>query len=175
MKNNKENIEFQEKDIRKIQKLIDSIESNILEIKSVIYKDKDNNNFQIDTRSAEDYIEGIFDGRFMIDKKQKKYLIPENYVSKSKLVTGDILKLVIAPDGTHIFKQISPIERKKETGVLQIIKDNYNVKTDKKIYKVIKAAVTYFKAKEGDKLTIIIPKDGETQWAAIENKIIKEG
>jgi hypothetical protein len=33
--------------------------------------------------------------------------------------------------------------------------------------------VTYFKAEEGDSLTIIIPEKGESEWAAIENIINK--
>jgi len=43
------------------------------------------------------------------------------------------------------------------------------VNVDGKKYRVILASVTYFKAKPGDKLTIIVPDKGESEWAAIEN------
>lgn len=166
----KEGIGLSKKQIAKIKVLINNIETSFVKLKSIV-SDDDKKIFEIDTKNAKDYIEGIFDGRFMVDKKGKKYLVPENYASKSKLVAGDSLKLVFSRDGTYVYKQISPVERKKELGVLQEQKGNYQAKTDKKTYKVLKASVTYFKARAGDKLTIIIPRDKESKWAAIENKI----
>src|SRR4030042_5020393 len=53
-------------------------------------------------------IEGIFDGQYMIDKDGKKYPIPANYASKSKLVAGDVMKLTILSDGSFVYKQIGP-------------------------------------------------------------------
>ncbi|MEI7563650.1 MAG: hypothetical protein WCJ39_08735, partial [bacterium] len=51
-------------------------------------------------------IEGKFDGYFMIGSDQKKYPVPLNYSSKTKLVAGDILKLKILEDGKFIYKLI---------------------------------------------------------------------
>jgi hypothetical protein len=36
-------------------------------------------------------------------------------------------------------------------------------------YKVLLASVTYFKAEIGDKITILVPETGDSDWAAIEN------
>ncbi|MCC6643807.1 hypothetical protein IT411_03590, partial [Candidatus Peregrinibacteria bacterium] len=61
-------------------------------------------------------IEGAFDGQNMIGPDGRVYSVPANYASKSKLVQGDVLKLTITEDGTFLYKQIGPIERKKIVG-----------------------------------------------------------
>lgn len=131
-----------------------------------------------DPASAKDkgrIIEGVFDGQNMIGPDGKQYSVPPNYASKSKLVEGDILKLTIAPDGSFVYKQIQPIERARLIGKLVKEKEteNYRVLVDKKLYKVLLASVTYFKGGIGDEAVILVPKDGNSAWAAIEN-IIKE-
>src|SRR3989344_4636154 len=63
-------------------------------------------------------IEGVFDGQNMMGPDGKQYPVPANYASKSKLVEGDVLKLTIADDGSFIYKQIGPVERRKVLGVL---------------------------------------------------------
>lgn len=117
-------------------------------------------------------IEGVFDGQQMIGPDGKYYSIPANYISKSKLVEGDILKLRISNDGTFIYKQIGPVNRERKVG--KLIKDdeeNFAAMVGNKMYKVILAAVTYFHGDEGDEVVILVPKDTESQWAAIENII----
>lgn len=119
-------------------------------------------------------IEGVFDGQNMVGPDGRIYPVPANYASKSKLVEGDVLKLTIAPDGSFIYKQIGPIQRRRVIG--KIVKESegsYRVIADNKTYKVLLASVTYFKAEEGDEVTIVIPKDRESTWAAIENLIKK--
>jgi hypothetical protein len=64
-------------------------------------------------------IEGVFDGENMIGPDGKQYSVPANYASKSKLIEGDILKLTITPNGTFVYKQIGPIERRRLVGVLE--------------------------------------------------------
>jgi len=121
-------------------------------------------------------IEGIFDGQNMIGPDNKQYPVPANYASKSKLVQGDVLKLTIADDGSFIYKQISPVERKKMLGILTVDdKGDFRVLAEGKIYRVLLASLTYFKAESGDEVTIIVPKDAEeVEWAAVEN-VIKKG
>ena len=120
-------------------------------------------------------IEGIFNGEIMIGPDDKQYSIPANYISKSKIVEGDKLKLTIKKDGTFIYKQIEPIERVRLTGVLtkDETQKGYLALADGKLYKVQKAAVTYFRGEYGDSLTILVPKGKNSTWAAIEN-IVKE-
>lgn len=120
-------------------------------------------------------IEGQFDGQNMIGPDGKQYPIPANYASKSKLVEGDVLKLTIASDGSFIYKQIAPVERRKVLGVLlQDERGEYKVMADGKPYRVLLASLTYFKTEPGDQVTIVLPKDREAVWGAVEN-VIKQG
>ena len=118
-------------------------------------------------------IEGVFDGQNMIGSDEKQYPIPVNYASKSKLVEGDILKLTVEPDGSFLYKQIGPVDRKKVIG--KVIKDGIELKieAENKKYKVLNASLTYFQAEKGDQVTIVVPKDKESSWASIENVIKK--
>lgn len=118
-------------------------------------------------------LEGVFNGQNMVGADGKVYTVPANYASKSKLVEGDILKLTIRPDGSFIYKQIGPVERKRLVG--RLTKDDhtgeYAVWVEDRVYKVIMAAVTYYKGQPGDEVVILTPPDGESQYAAVENLI----
>ena len=118
-------------------------------------------------------VEGVFNGQVMIGPDGKRYSVPANYASKSKLVEGDILKLTITDDGSFIFKQISPVERARLVGHLIKDKDTntFVVLAGDKIYRVLMPSVTYFKGEEGDEVVILVPKDNDSAWAAIENII----
>jgi len=163
-----------DKKLAQIRELLDEAENKINAVKRILFE-------QIYQEQAESLdcidqgpctiVEGVFEGEEMIDKFGRKYQVPANYCSKSKLVAGDNLKLTIADDGTFIFKQIGPMERKRIVGKLNKSGDNWHVICENKKYKVLSAAVSYFKGKTNDKVTIIVPKTGETNWAAIENLI----
>ncbi len=118
-------------------------------------------------------IEGVFNGQIMIGPDGKEYSVPANYASKSKLVEGDILKLTIDRNGSFIYKQISPAERTRLVGHLIKNKDTneHVVLAGDKIYKVLPASVTYFKGAAGDEVVILVPKDSDSTWAAVENVI----
>jgi hypothetical protein len=118
-------------------------------------------------------VEGVFDGVSMIGNDSKQYTIPANYASKSKLVEGDILKLTILDDGSFLYKQIGPIERKRVRGTLMQDEDTgeYSVMAGGNTYKTLSASITYFKGEVGDEVIILIPSDKQSQWAAVENVI----
>lgn len=119
-------------------------------------------------------IEGVFDGQKMIGPDGKQYSVPANYISKSKLVEGDILKLIIDEAGNFTYKQIGPVERERRVG--KIVRDeegDYCILAEGQIYKVILASITYFKGEEGDEAVILVPKGVASQWAAVENVIKK--
>lgn len=119
-------------------------------------------------------IEGTFDGQIMLGTDGKQYPVPANYASKSKLVEGDMLKLTITPDGSFIYKQIGPAERKRLIGVVNMDSDgNYFITADGKPYRVLLASITYFKVEPGDEVTLVIPRDIESDWGSIENVIQK--
>jgi len=118
-------------------------------------------------------LEGVFNGQNMVGADGKIYTVPANYASKSKLVEGDILKLTIRSDGSFIYKQIGPVERKRVVGTLvrDAMTGDFSVLVGKRPYKVIMASITYYKGEPGDEVVILTPADGESLWAAVENVI----
>lgn len=119
-------------------------------------------------------IEGTFDGQLMLGTDGKQYPVPANYASKSKLVEGDMLKLTITADGAFLYKQIGPIDRRHAIAVVtQDENGNYYIIANGKPYRVLLASITYFKAAPGDEVAIVIPRDMDATWAAIENVIQK--
>ena len=120
-------------------------------------------------------VEGIFDGYYMVGADQKKYPVPMNYSSKSKLIPGDVMKLKILPDGKMLFKLIKPAERKHLRAILSKTDDNkFTANTDDgKIYFLNQAAVSFHAGTPGDELYIIVNDKDEGIFAAIE-AIIKK-
>ena len=115
-------------------------------------------------------IEGVFDGQAMVGEDGIRYAVPENYASKSKLVEGDMLKLMIAPNERYVFKQIGPVERRRLAGTFNIDASTQEpvVVCGEGVYKVLAASVTYFKAVPGDDVVVLVPDGGSSAWAAIE-------
>ncbi|KKQ80216.1 MAG: 50S ribosomal protein L7/L12 [Parcubacteria group bacterium GW2011_GWC2_38_7] len=122
---------------------------------------------------GEKVVEGVFDGEGMIGADGGRYDVPANYASKSKLVEGDILKLTINNLGSFIYKQIKPIERARLVGVLEQDEHNmqYQAVLDGKKWKLLTASVTYFKGEVGDEIVFLIPAEGGSRSAAVENII----
>lgn len=119
-------------------------------------------------------VQGTFDGQVMQGSDGKQYPVPANYASKSKLVEGDVLKLTITPDGSFIYKQIGPAERRHAIGVVvQDERGNYMVVADGRPYRVLLASITYFKAEPGDEVAIVAPRTEGASWASIENVLQK--
>ncbi len=121
-------------------------------------------------------IEGVFDGIHMVGEDGKQYLVPPNYASKSKLVEGDLLRLVVTDNGRFIFKQRGPIERQRLMGVLTYNDqtDEWSVVADGRKFRVLTASVTYFKAQPNDETVILVPSGNPSSWAAVENVVRKD-
>lgn len=119
-------------------------------------------------------VQGTFDGQIMQGSDGKQYPVPANYASKSKLIEGDVLKLTITPDGSFIYKQIGPAERRHAIGVVvQDERGNFMVMADGRPYRVLLASITYFKASPGDEVAIVAPRSEGATWASIENVLQK--
>lgn len=168
-----------DKHLEKIRAFIEAASANIASAKQMLadilgtsVSDLDYQNKASGLSSDGKVIEGVFDGQYMIDNEGKKYPVPANYASKSKLVSNDVMKLTILDDGSFVYKQIGPVARKKIIGTLVEENDEYTVVAGGKSYKVLLASVTYFKAKSGDDVTILVPEEGESEWAAIESAVI---
>lgn len=125
--------------------------------------------------SGSNVVEGLFDGQHMVGPDGKQYNVAANYASKSKLVEGDHMKLTIAPDGTFIYKQIGPVERKHLSGKLHRDGTGYvMVGENNRTYKLLLASVTYFKGKVGDTVVAFVPVHEQSAWAAVEHIIPAE-
>lgn len=114
--------------------------------------------------------EGVFDGMFVVTSAGLRHAVPENYASKSKLVEGDMMKLIVTPDGRHVYKQIAPIERRRMTGILGVdsVSNTPIVIVGEDVYKVLQASVSYHKGVPGDEVVILVPGSGKSVWAALE-------
>lgn len=161
-----------EKQVKRLKSLIQDAETNLAAAKELLISLVGDDDVVVRPQ-AEDaagkVVEGVFDGQNMIGPDGKTYPVPANYASKSKLVEGDILKLTIAEGGGFIYKQIGPVARRQIIGTLIQHDGAYYVETGGREYRVLLASVTYFKAKAGDQISIIVPEDNlEAEWAAIE-------
>lgn len=167
-----DNPENNEQYWQKVVHLLNLAENNLLQAKKILAeKGQLRGEWGENSNSSPKIIKGIFTGEEMATSEGKKYPVPPNYASKSKLVAGDILKLSIRADGSFVYKQIKPAARRKSIGIINKAGDNYLVQSEGKNYCILPASVTYFQAKEGDRVTIILPKNKESIWAALENVI----
>lgn len=167
-----------------LKEMLDSAEANIRSAKQVLSEltsSTGKNQYastaakvgSIESSDEKKIIEGVFDGQNMIGPDKKTYSVPTNYASKSKLIPGDILKLTITEDGSFLYKQIGPVERKRLVGILTYEDGQYRVIASAKAYKVLLASVTYYRAEVGDRVTLIVPELEDSDWGAIENVLPK--
>jgi len=164
-----------------LKEMLDSAESNLRSAKQIMnelagspsiksnYEKMAQNLNEISKEGDDVIVEGVFDGESIHDATGKQYPVPANYASKSKLIPGDVLKLTIKENGTFLYKQIAPVERKRVIGTLTYEDGQYKVIAQGKAFKVILASVTYFKGEVGDKVTLIVPELEDSEWGAIEN------
>lgn len=166
--------ELPEKQVKRLKSLIQDAETNLAAAKELLISIIGDDGVAITPKSSTEevsgkVVEGIFDGQKMAGPDGKEYPVPANYASKSKLVEGDILKLTIADDGSFIYKQIGPVERKQVIGTLGQHDGAYYVEANGHEYRILLASVTYFRLNMGDQVTIIIPADApDATWAAVE-------
>ena len=152
-----------------LRQMVENAERNIIAAKQILSQIDDSSARKVSSSEASQVIEGTFDGEKMIGLDGKKYPVPVNYASKSKLIEGDLLKLTITEDGRFLYKQISPADRRQIIGtILKDANDKYYALSEGRKYNVLLASLTYFKAEEGNEVTLVVPKEKISQWAAIE-------
>ena len=182
-------------DEQKINKVIDSIwwlliniENDIRRVRVLLQRIKDWNfqdeideeeiknisSWLLNYNVAEQWqvVEWVFDGLYMIWSGDKKYPVPLNYSSKSKLISQDVLKLTILQNGRLMYKLISPAPRTYIKASLSQTENEYIAIWDNgKTYKLNPAAITFFDLKIWDEMSIIINTDWKWDFAAIESKL----
>lgn len=159
-----------------VKQRLDEAERNIQYVRQAL-EGEDTNEGELEpleasgpTERGERVVEGVFDGQNMQGNDGEEYPVPPNYASKSKLAEGDVLKLNIGADGSFVYKQVSPVNRRRAVGRLVVDEQgNFGVQTEEKTYRILLASVTFYKAEEGDEITIMLPEHGEAQWGAVEN------
>lgn len=120
-------------------------------------------------QNGSEIIEGKFTGNKMAGNDGRLYDVSENYASKSKLVEGDLLKLTITNGGKFFYKQIGQVRRKNIVGELsQDPQGNWVVISNMIPYRVLTASVTFHKARQGDRVVIIVPEEGNPSWGTVE-------
>ena len=130
---------------------------------------KNHNHSQNEARILKDIL-GQFDGQNMVDEQGKIRLVPGNYASKSRLIEGDSLKLLILEDGTHFFKKLESVQRIKFIGTVVDHDEYCAIKDDEgKQYRVLSETTSYFALREGMKVAAETSEGG--RWAAIINVI----
>jgi hypothetical protein len=167
--------ELPEKQVKRLHALIQEAETNLAAAKELLISIIGDDGTVLTPRSSNPddlggkVVEGVFDGQKMAGPDGKEYPVPANYASKSKLVEGDIMKLTIADDGSFIYKQIGPTERRQIIGTLVQHDGAYYVEANGREYRILLASVTYFRIAVNDQVTIIVPADNpEAEWAAVE-------
>lgn len=167
-----------------LKQTLENAENNIISAKQILNEINCGKNKKLSKELKEEVknlqanpdgkvIEGIFDGENMIGPDGQIYPVQPNYASKSKLVPGDKLKLTVSEDGSFLFKQIELIPRKRLIGTLIGEENDHKVTAEGKNYNVLLASVTYFKGQPNDKVTLVVPQKGKSDWGAIENIIVK--
>ncbi len=122
----------------------------------------------------EKVVEGIFNGDAFLGRDGQEYAVPPNYASKSKLVTGDVMKLNITPSGAFIYKQTGPkVERDRVVGNLYFdeLGKKWSVDANGQNYKVLSASISFHRGQPGDEVAILIPKDQPAEWGAVDNVV----
>lgn len=163
-----------ENDIKRVRLLINRLQdgSASIEIWEEDLKEMSSNLLNYSTPDNWTVVEWVYDWLYMIWSDEKKYPVPLNYSSKSKLISQDILKLTILPNGKLMYKLISPAPRNYIKAALSQVDNEYiAIWDDGKTYKLNPAAVSYFWLSVWDEMTIIINWEGKWDFAAIETKL----
>lgn len=174
-------IESIENDIKRVKNTLSTLwtlKSNIWDIDAIIENSKQWLNISKSENTDENVVEWFFDGYFMVWDDLKKYPVPVNYSSKSKLIPWDRLKVTIKDNGELMYKLIVPAERKHIRAILSKDEKDHSkffaIATDNQTYSLNTAAVSFFKWLPWDEVYITINKDWKWWYAALE-AVIKSG
>ncbi len=164
-----------ENDIKRVRVLLKRIEDGSYDAGSVDEEElKSMSSKLLNYDSAWEWqvVEWVYDGLYMIGSDDKKYPVPLNYSSKSKLVSQDILKLTILPNGKLMYKLISPAPRNYiKASLSQSWNDYIAIWDDGKTYKLNPAAISYFDLHIWEEMSIIINAEWKWDYAAVEAKL----
>jgi hypothetical protein len=114
---------------------------------------------------------GVFNGEFVIMPSGKRYQVPPNYISKSKLIMGDKLKLMKEGDYNE-YKVMEEVPRVELTGGILTKKENqWIVLINNHEFRLIAAAIRFYNGEMGDRVDVLVPADYQQNppvWAAVK-------
>ena len=159
LKNISNLLQTADKNLRKAHKLLDTLREEV-------------------TNSFEDVpgILGVFNGTHMVDEKGKEYEVNPNYAAKSLLVSGDNLKMVEGDEGRLLFKQVSKVDRKQLTGILNKKEGKWYALTDAGSYRISDVSIEFRSGQANDEITILVPEENlNSEWAVLETMAKEAG
>ncbi len=152
--------------IQELTGRLEQIESTLNSARKIL-KRLETEYLKIDYTQIEGIV-GKYDGKQLITEAGETYEVPSNYAAKSKLVYGDILKL-IEEDGKKLFKQIERVRKERVEGILTKKDGEWFLLTDRGSYKVSEAAAKFQNAQLNSQATAYLPADNmDAPFAALD-------
>jgi len=156
--------------ISKLTSKMDKIAIKLDRIISLLENPNSTNSKEQKQPQVIDKLEGVFDGKHMIGSDTNKYEVPYDFANKQNLVEGDLLKLKINNDGSYSYEVLEAVERKRLVGIIKRKGDkNWIVQLESKQFRIREDFINNKNIEEGDKVVILVPKHGKSNWGAIEN------
>ena len=120
---------------------------------------------------VEKEVEGVFDGQKMIGSDTNQYEVPIDFIDNKKLVEGDLLRLKIKSNGEKLFKQAGSVKRERLIGNIKYDNQNqqWKVVANNQDLNIMEAFTNIYNVNDGDKVSVLIPANGNSTWATIEN------
>ena len=115
----------------------------------------------------EEKTEVTFNGECAYDSFGKRYPIPGNYISKSRLLPGDIMNMYFSEGGIY-FKVVKSSKNKLVKGT---VTNHKTIVVFGKEYNIHISSYAYYKLKAGDEIFARIREDGGGFYCAVEGRI----
>lgn len=153
--------------LNKLKKLVDAAERALDSAKDVMEAIMERKDYK-----SMPGVEGKYDGKYIIASDGSKHEVPSNYAAKSRLVYGDILK-IIEEDGKKVFKQIEKVARKNLEGVVTKKEGKWHVLTEAGSHLLLDRAIEFNQVKLKDLIDVVLPESNLSAPFAAFNKVVK--
>lgn len=160
-----------EKRVEQLEKAVSILQKDLNKIKDIL--DTAFADARADKYKDMPGVEGVFDGAGLVTEEGKKVEVPANYAAKSRLISGDKLK-VVDEDGKQIFKQVGKVDREKVTGVVSKKEGKWFVLTDLGSFRLADVAVDFNKVSFGDEIRVVVPAGGSDADFAALDKVLTQ-
>ncbi|MFB6225941.1 MAG: hypothetical protein ABEJ02_01155 [Candidatus Paceibacteria bacterium] len=152
---------------------LQEISSKLDKIIQLLANSKNKNNEQQTPKEEQNQvveeIEGVFDGQHMIGSDTSKYEVPYEFADEKNLVEGDLLKLNVKGGGGYNYETVEIVDRKRLVGQVVTSEQKWYAQVESDQYRIRGDFIENKNIEEGNKVVILVPKHGKSNWAAIEN------